>query len=326
MKAAAVAMLTGTLLAPMAVHAAPALELVKTISLPGVKGRIDHLSVDAKGQRLFVAALGNDTVEVLDTQRDERRTIAGLGEPQGVLYVPGSRRLFIANGSADRVDIVDATSLQVLNRIDDMPDADNLRLDVTTHKVVVGYGRGALRFIDPDTGQVASEIKLPGHPEAFQLERAGHRAFVNVPTSHAVIVVDLEKRAAVASWGTGGTFANFPMALDESSHRLFVGSRMPAALLVIDTESGKVVAKLPIGGDADDVFFDADRKRIYAICGEGKVDIIRQDGPDRYLAEESIETAKGARTGLLVPEESRLYVAAPAKGPSPARVLVFRVR
>ena len=299
------------------------LGLVATIPMPDVKGRIDHLSVDVKGHRLFVAALGNDTVEVLDTQRGQRRSIAGLGEPQGVLYL--ANRLFIANGSAGRVDVVDATSLRTLGRIDGMADADNVRYDAAAQKVVVGYGKGALRFIDPDTGESAAEIALPGHPESFQVERAGRRAFVNVPSAHAVVVVDLGKRAVVATWGTGATFANFPMALDEASHRLFVGTRMPAALLVLDTESGKVVAKLSIASDTDDVYFDAERKRIYVVCGEGKVDVIRQVTPDSYVVEESIKTAARARTGLYVPEESRLYVAAPANATSSARVLVFRV-
>ena len=313
-------------LAPKSVHTAPTLELVSTIALPGVKGRIDHLSVDVNGHRIFVAALGNDTVEIIDTQRDRHGSITGLGEPQGVLYLPGSDRLFIANGGTDRVEIIDATSRQVLKRIEGLADADNLRYDAAERKVVVGYGHGALRFIDPESGEATGDVGLPGHPESFQLEEQGTRAFVNVPTARAVVVVDRRKRVALANWSTAGAFANFPMALDESSHRLFVGARTPPTLLVLDTESGKAVTRLSIGADADDLFFDALRKRIYAICGEGKVDVIRQQAPDRYVMQESIKTAPRARTGLFVPEENRLYVAAPAEGGNPARVLVFHVQ
>jgi len=89
------ALLACGLLAAPAIEAAPALELVSTIPLPGVKGRIDHMSADVKGHRLFVAALGNDTVEIIDTQSGQRRTLAGLGEPQGVLYLPESGRVRI---------------------------------------------------------------------------------------------------------------------------------------------------------------------------------------------------------------------------------------
>ena len=314
------------LLASMCAEAAPALELQSSIALPGVKGRIDHLSVDVGGHRLFVAALGNGTVEVLDTQRNHRDSIRGFGEPQGVLYIASSNRLFIANGQGSRVDIIDAGTLGVLKRIEDMPDADNLRYDPVARKVVVGYGSGALRVIDPATGEGGGDIHLPGHPESFQLESNGARAFVNVPEAHAVVVVDRKKGSVIARWPLSNASANFPMALDEASHRLFVGSRSPAVLLVYDTESGKLVARVETGSDADDIFYDARRKRIYVVCGEGRVDVVRHEGGDRYVLESSVSTSPRARTGLFVPEEDRLYVAAPAVGSSTARILVYRVQ
>jgi DNA-binding beta-propeller fold protein YncE len=308
------------------VSVAHGLELVTTIALPGVKGRIDHLSADPATHRIYVAALGNDTVEVVDTQSGQRRTISGLGEPQGVLYLPDSDRLFIANGGSNRVDLVDVASLSVVRRVGEMDDADNVRYDARFRKVWVGYGKGALRLLDPASGESGGEIPLPGHPESFQLEQVGSRAFVNVPTARKVVVVDRTKRQVIDRWETGDATANFPMALDERGQRLFVGARSPPVLLVYDTGSGKVVGRLPIGKDTDDVFFDAERKRIYVICGEGKVNVFRQDSPDRYVIEESVDTATRARTGLFVPEEERLYVAAPAAGATPARILVYRVR
>lgn len=307
--------------------AAAGMELISTLPMPGVKGRIDHLSVDVKGHRLFVAALGNDTVEVLDTKDGRRRTLTGMSEPQGVLYVAQSERLFVANGRAGRVDIVDATSLETLKRLEGMPDADNLRFDAAARQVVVGYGHGALRFLDPATGERSGEVKLPGHPESFQLEQTGARAFVNVPSSHAVMAVDRRGGGTAGRWALPlAAWANYPMALDEGGQRLFVGARKPAVMVVYDTASGNVVADMPIGGDTDDIFFDAKRKRVYLVCGEGRIDVIRQVSSDRYVAEPSIATAPRARTGLFVPEEDRLYVAAPAQGASPARMLVFHVQ
>jgi len=116
------------------------------------------------------------------------------------------------------------------------------------------------------------------------------------------------------------------MALAEAGHRLFVATRSPALLLVHDTQSGKLVARVDICGDADDVFHDAQRNRIYVVCGEGRIDVVRHEGADRYGVESSIASAPRARTGLFVPEENRLYVAAPAAGTSGARVLVYRVQ
>ena len=305
----------------------PPLELFATIPMPGVKGRIDHFAIDVKRHRLFVAALENDTLEVLDVERNRHeKSISGFGEPQGLIYLPELNRVYVANGSGDRVDVLDAASLAPLKRIDKLQDADNVRYDAAGRKVVVGYGKGALRMLDAETGASAGDIPLSGHPESFQLEQNGSRIFVNVPAARHVAVVDRAKREVLQTWEVSGAANNFPMALDEISRRLFVGARSPAVMLVYDIDSGKVVARLPIGGDTDDIFFAPDRKRVYVVCGEGRVDIFRQETPDRYTRESSVDTAPRARTGLFVPEEGKLYVAAPAVGTLPARVFAYRVR
>jgi len=309
----------------VAAAAQPALERVETIAMPGVKGRIDHFAADPARHRLFVAALGNDTVEVVDTEKHGRRTITGLGEPQGVLYVAADDRLVIANGGASRVDFIDGTSLRILEHIGPLDDADNVRALAAKHGVLVGYGKGALRLLDTTTGQSAADIRLPGHPESFQVDPERNRVYVNVPSAHAVVVVDLETRRVVARWPTPQVSENFPMALDLQDRRLFVGARSPAVLLVYDLDGGNVVARVPIGGDTDDVYYDGQRKRVYAICGAGSVEVIRQESPDKYTVEQSVGTAPRARTGVFVPQEARLYVAAPASAGSPARLLVFRV-
>lgn len=310
------------------VHAAgePPLALVATIPLPDVKGRIDHLDVDVKGHRLFIAALGNNTVEVLDIGANRNaKSIPGFGEPQGLAYLPDSSRLYVANGSAGRVDILDGGSLGPVQRIVNLEDADNVRYDNVQRTVVIGYGKG-LRIVRADTGESAGDIALSGHPESFQLEQNRSRAFVNVPSARQVAVVDRAKREVIATWEVPDARENFPMALDEKGRRLFVGTRSPGILLVYDTDSGKVIAKLPIGGDTDDIFFDPDRRRVYVICGEGRIDIIRADSRDRYASEGSIQTAPRARTGLFTPYDGKLYVAAPAAGASAARVLVYQAR
>jgi len=309
-----------------AAAAADVLEPAGTIELPSVKGRIDHFGVDAKRHRVFVAALGNDTVEVVDAQAGRReRSLSGFGEPQGILYVPGVDRVFVANGSADRVDILDGNSLARIKSIPDLGDADNVRYDAAANRVWVGYGKGALRALDPQSGDTAAEIKLPGHPESFQLETRGSRIFVNVPTASQVTVVDRGKGAVTGRWDVPAQ-ANFPMALDETGKRLFVGARKPAVLLVYDIDSGKVVARQKIGEDTDDLYFDAARKRVYVICGGGRIDVVRQDDPDHYSLEASIRTAPRARTGLFVADEATLYVAAPVSGATPAKLLAYRAR
>lgn len=300
---------------------------IGAIELPNVAGRIDHFGIDLARGRLDIAALGNDTVEVVDLkERIRKRSMRGFAEPQGILHEPRTDRLFVANGRGDRVDILDGASLSRIGQVDGLEDADNIRLDSGARRVYVGYGKGALRALDVATGKPAGDIRLAGHPEAFSLEQKGPRIFVNVPTGNHVAVVDRAKGAVVATWPVPEAQGNFPMALDESGRRLFVGTRSPALLLVYDIDSGKVVARQAIGRDTDDVFFDAARKRIYVICGEGRIDVVRQLDPDRYSMESTVSTAPRARTGLFVPETRRLYVAAPAAGGSPARVLAYRLR
>lgn len=309
---------------PPAVASGNPLELVATIALPGVRGRIDHFTVDLPGHRLFVAALGNDTVEVLDTAaRRHLASLKGFGEPQGVLYLAERKLLFVANGGANRVDILDGRSLAPLKRVDGLPDADNLRFDAAANRVVVGYGGGALRLLEAATGEPAGEIALPAHPESFQMEIGGPRIFVNVPGSRQVAVVDRSRRETIGAWDVAGARANFPMALDEKGRRLFVGARSPSLLLVYDIDSGKLTGKFPIGEDTDDLFFDAKRKRLYVVCGGGQVDVLRQESPDRYVPEATVKTSPGARTGLYVPEEDRLYVAGRAQGSHSAQVFIY---
>jgi DNA-binding beta-propeller fold protein YncE len=283
------------------------------------------MSLDLMGQRLFVSALGNGTVEVIDLKVAKRTsTITGFQEPQGALYVPGKDQLFVASGKDGTVKMFDGTSLQLLKTIEYGDDADNLRVDSSHQHIYVGYGSGALGELDTN-GQKIAETKLGAHPESFQLENGSARIFVNLPGSRKVAVVDRNKHAVVATWGTGMALGNYAMALDEADHRLFVVSRIPARLVVLDTESGKIVQKLPAVGDCDDVFFDSARKRIYATGGDGAISVFEQQDADHYREMVRIPTVKGARTSFFSPDLRRFYVAARRQGSTPAMIQVFSI-
>src|SRR5215510_12605948 len=240
------------------------LRLVQTIPLPHVEGRIDHMAVDLQGQRLFIAALGNYTLEVLDLKAGTRlHTITGLHGPQGVAFIPEANIIAVTNGQTGTCDLFDGTSFQHRNAVKLTSDADNIRYDVAAHTLYVGYGAGALGLISATRAQHFGDIPLKGHPEAFQLEQAGPRIFVNVPSAHHIAVVDRDKRTVITTWPLQGAEANFPMALDESQHRLFVGVRTPPMLMVMDTESGQEIARMQSVGDTDDLFYDAPHRRLY---------------------------------------------------------------
>jgi YVTN family beta-propeller protein len=299
------------------------LRLEKTVELPDVQGRIDHMSVDVKGQRLFVSALGNNTVEIIDVKAGKRiKTISGLAEPQGALYVPQTDRLYAANSKDGSVRIFDGTSYALLKTMDYGDDADNLRYDSGRQRVYVGYGSGGLGEVD-NQGNKSGDIKLDSHPESFQLEQGSAKIYVNLPKSRKVAVVDREKRNIITTWGTGMAFANYPMALDEKNHRLFVITRIPARLLVFNTDNGSIIQKLPAIGDCDDVFYDAARKRIYAIGGEGGISVFERQDVDHYRELGRISTVKGARTGFFSPELDRLFVAVRRQGSQSAAIRVF---
>src|SRR5213596_3454908 len=301
-------------------------KLKETIPLPGVEGRIDHFALDASGERLFVCALGNNTVEVMDCRKGERiRSITGLGAPQGVVYIPELDRLFVANDKGGIFKTYDGKSFQQISELNFEDDADNVRYDDSTRKIYVGFGSGGIAVVNAPDGKQIGSIKLSAHPEAFELEKNGKRIFVNVPNSRHVGVIDRDKSEVVATWKTDLAFANFPMALDEANHRLFVGCRLPSKLIVLNTESSDVVAKIDISGDPDDVFYDRKRHRIYAICGAGKIDIVEQTDPNNYKPLTKVDTADGARTGLLVPERDTLFVAVPHRGSQQAEIRCYAI-
>jgi DNA-binding beta-propeller fold protein YncE len=302
------------------------LKLKETIALPDVEGRIDHFAFDAAGKRLFVCALGNNTVEVLDLHKSKRiRSITSVGAPQGIAYIPELDHIFVANDKGGICKTYDGSSFQPIGELDLKDDADNVRYDDATKRIYVGFGNGGIAVVDASDGKQIGSIKLSAHPEAFELENNGKRIFVNVPNAGQVEVIDREKGEIIAKWKTDLAFGNFPMALDEANHRLFVGCRLPSKLVVLNTESGKLVTKIDISGDPDEVFYDSKHHRIYTICGAGKINILDQIDPNTYAVSTKIDTAGGARTGLFVPERDALFIAIPHRGSQNAEIREYEI-
>ncbi|MGI9070489.1 MAG: YncE family protein [Bryobacteraceae bacterium] len=302
------------------------LRLEKTIPLPDVQGRIDHMSIDVRNKRLFVAALGNNTVEVVDIGAGKRiHTISGLREPQGVLYLPEVNRLYVANAADGTLRIFDGVSFQLLKTLDYGDDADNVRYDVSNDQVYVGYGSGGLGALRKDGTKIRS-IPLDSHPESFQLLKNGAEIYVNLPKSRRMAVLDRKAGSKIASYKTNGAWGNYPMALDEANRRLFVVCRTPATLLVFDISNGRIVAKLPAVGDCDDVFYDPGHRRIYATGSEGAIWVYQQQDRDHYQEVAKIPTAKGARTSFFSSDLGQLFVAVRRQASQPAAIRVYAVQ
>lgn len=321
-----------------------ALSLKSRIALPNVKGRIDHFSVDVKGQRLFMAGVGNHTLEVIDLQSGRRvRTISNLAEPQGVYFDAATNRLYVACGLDGKTNIYDGTTFALVGTVKFPDDADNIRYDARSKSVIVGFagakqlrkrveGTGGLGFIDSTTGKQTREIVIDAHPESFRLEEKGTRLFVNVPDKQEIEVVDVEKGTILARWPVSAK-NNFPMSLDEAHHRLFVGCWTPARLIVFDTETGKEVASLELGekgvvkpdivGITDDLFYDSARSRVYVLNALGSIDVFQQKDPDHYELVTSVPTPLNSKTGLFVPDLGKLFVGVVQSGDKVSEIHVY---
>jgi len=288
------------------------------IKLSG-SGRIDHMALDEKAHRLFVAELGSGALESVDveTGRSLARRI-GLREPQGVAYVPALDQVVVACGGDGMVRFLSAPDLSEVGTVPLGDDADDVRIDATG-RVVVGFGDGALAVIDPATRRVVGEVKLGAHPEGFSLDPESGRAYVNLPARRAIAVADLVSGRVAATWSVGARAANYPMALDAADGRLFVGLRLPARLVAFDTASGAERVAVETCGDADDIYFDSRRRRVYVSCGAGRVEVFSAD----LQPLGRIATGAGARTSLFSQARDRLWVARPARAEG-AALLAYR--
>jgi hypothetical protein len=308
------------------------LVLTGAIPLPNVLGRIDHFGFDREN-RLFLSAIGNNTEEIIDLGAQKVvHTIVDVPAPQGVVYSPETNRLFVASAKG-KLYIYDGTSFDQLRAEDFGGDVDNLRYTAADKRVYVGYGddeTAAIAMVDAATNRrLAGEFKLGAHPESFQVEESGPNIYVNLPDLKQIAVVN-RKTGAVSRWSLT-LEANFPMALDEANHRLFVATRGPARMAVFDTSAGHLLAALPCAQDADDLFYDAQRRRIYVSGGEGFISVIKQRDADHYEPLAKVPTAVGARTsgyfGKLGKKAfDRLYVAVPARTERGAEVLIYTVQ
>jgi DNA-binding beta-propeller fold protein YncE len=297
------------------------LHLEAKILLGDIRGRIDHMAVDLKRQRLFVAELGNDSVGVVDlASHSLLRTISGLNEPQGVGYEPSTDTLFVANARDGSVRLLEGSEYKTTGQVGLGGDADNIRIDAPTQHVVIGYGDGGLAVIDPAARSRLQNMQLKAHPESFQIVQ--DRIFINLPDANSIAVVDSTSGKQLASWpmAKGG---NFAMTVDRDRSRILVVFRSPAELAAFSMTDGRPVAGAGTCGDVDDLFIDAKRNRVYVSCGAGYVDVFEtSDAVYRRMAR--IPTAAGARTSLFVPEMDRLLVAVRAGPAGPAAIWVFK--
>jgi DNA-binding beta-propeller fold protein YncE len=315
-------------------HTSGPLRLVDTIPMPNLKGRIDHMDVDVKGKRLFLAGLENGSVEVIDLQSGKWvRTIPGFKKPQGVCYVAALDKLFVASGDDGMLRIFRGGTLALLDSIRLDSGANRVMYDTRRRRVYVGYDRkdgerayGEIGIIDATHDRHIGDIEVASHPAEILLDGAGRKLFVLLPRADKVQVVDSETRQAVASWPVSSQRPG-DAALDRKHHRLFIGTHTPPQLIAMDSTTGKEVTSLPTVEGMDGVAFDAVHKRVYVSGGRGfavgSVYVYDVKDADHYERLGQVATRPGAGTSFWSPELNRYYVGAPAHDSEEAAVLVY---
>jgi DNA-binding beta-propeller fold protein YncE len=298
--------------------ALPPLERVQTIALKGPVGGLDHLAIDSRRGRLFVANTSNNSLDVVDLKAGTLlKQVPGQGRIRGIAYAPDLDRVFVGNGTGGVFNAFDGQDYGLLKGLPLGDDADNVRYNPATRRIYVVHADEELAVIEADGYSTRSPIPLPKDVGGFQLEWRRPRMYVNSKSAGQVIVIDLENDKIIDRYPVAPAGMNAALAIDEPNRRLFVGCRRDPSLVVMDSDTGKVMARLPIPGDVDDLYFDAKRRRVYVSCGEGAIAVIRRNDADRYEALVALPTVTGARTSLFDAETGRLFLAVPRRAERP---------
>jgi DNA-binding beta-propeller fold protein YncE len=314
-------------------QASPPLTLQRAIALPNGTGKFDHFAFDLTTTRLFIAATGNHSVEVLDLNAGKvTESLSGIGKPHGLAWVPTTGFLYAADGTQGDLKIFGGSPLNQSKSVKLSDDADDMVYDPKSKLLYVGHGGGdaanpaAIAVIDTTDQKLLTNLPVATHPEGLDIDNAHDRIFVNVAESAEVIVIDGASHTQAAIWKLMGAKDNVPLTYDAEHEVLFVACRTPARLLVLDANSGRELADLPSHDGADDVFYDPELHRIYLIAGSGAIDVYEIDDGKAVRAIGTIPTSPGAKTGLLVPSQHALFVGAPARGSKQAEILHYSTK
>jgi hypothetical protein len=302
------------------------LKLEKTIELPRVSGRIDHMAVNLKEKVLYLAALGNNSIEVIDLNKSVViRSVKGVQEPQGIAYIPEQNEVAVASGGNGDCVFFDAASFKIKATVHLAADADNIRYDAE-RKIYVGYGNGGMALIDPVTHKQTGNVKLSAHPESFQLDKKNNKLYVNLPDDHCISVINLKSFSLADKWRISRLRANFPMTLDTAHNCVFVGYRHPAVIACYDSKTGKEISKVDLVGDVDDIFYYADKGEILASGGDGYINVFQKASDNTFKLVANIRTRSGARTSLLIPALGYYILAERAEVGKPAALVIYQLK
>ena len=303
------------------------LAIQSTISLPDIKGRIDHLCFDEASNRIFLVSPGCDMLAVVDLKKEKEvfSTNTALDEPQGIVFLEKTNQLFVSNGGDGTCRIFNAENYQLEHTLELGDDADNIRFWKAHNEIFVAYGNGGIAIFNAADFSKTGDIKLKGHPESFQLDTIRQKLFVNIPGRNVIDEVDLVSKSVSNEWKLKGAGSNFTMGIDMPDHLLFVGCRNGSQMLTIDYTTGTQISTSKIGSDADYIFFDTTTRKVFVSCGSGELSVFSLDEKNIPMEESAQSTGSGARTCLLIPSLKLLVVAKPRRLGTDAALLLYKI-
>jgi DNA-binding beta-propeller fold protein YncE len=297
---------------------------LEAIPIPNAARYQDHFGLDLKSHRVFSASEDEPVVDVFDLRTNKHiHTIKGFKKPHNVLALPEMNKIYVVDGEASEIKVLDYKSYSLIGHITLTIDADPIAYDSAKKLLyVVNGGREAhtpyclISVVDTRSDKKLADMKIvqkdTNRLESMALEKSGSRLFVNMTGNNEIGVVDREKRALVQTWSITAGKENVPMQLDEANHRLFVVTRTPPKLVVLDTETGKEITSVPVGEGVDDLSYDPKQHRLYVPAREGILTVVQQRGADDYQVIANIPTKRGAKTGRFFPEVNRFYLGVPS--------------
>jgi DNA-binding beta-propeller fold protein YncE len=320
-------------------YASPAaqVKLIAKYKMPAdVKGRFDHLGVDLRGDRLFLAAETAHEVLVFNLRTGKYlRVIPDVQIPHAIFVREDLNRIYVTDGGAGEVKIFDGKAYRLIKSVKLKVDSDSIGYDPATHYLYVDNGGGdahetfsMFSIVDTTRGEKVADIQIDGDTlEAMALSKTTPLIYVNNPAKSLVDVVNRDTRKVESTWPVTMCKRNVAMALDETAHRLFVACRS-GEIVVVDTQNGKELQTLPIAQGVDDLVFDPEAMRLYAACwGDGgSLAVYHEDDPDHYTSLGSITTAPGGKNEVLVPQLHRLYITIPPTKTSGGEVYVYETQ
>lgn len=305
----------------------PLLRLAKTVVLSGVQGKLDHFAIDLAGNRLFLAATGNGSVEVVDLKTDKvQQSLGGLVKPHGLAWDASTGTLYVTDGTLAELRAYKGSPLAVAATIKLSADADDMTYDAGGRVLFVGHGGtdaanpAKVAVVDTDRFTLLANIPVASHPEGLELDQKSQRLFANIADSNEVAVIDTAAKALSFEWKVTNAAENVPMAFDSEHHIVFVACRTPGTLIALDSLTGKEIASLPAAGKADDLFYDQALRRIYLISGAGEVDLFQVDEGRTVRSLGVLQTAPGAKTALFVASQNLLYLGVPGSAGHPVEI------